>query len=105
MLLKLLNKNSLIIGLLSGLIIFRAAATMAETLEDAWNVAIDNNHLIKSAKADTSASEQQLYSAQGQRLPELNVGTGYILSLVKRRRPRQVLAVRAVNLTRLKPGV
>ncbi len=77
MLLKLLNKNSLIIGLLSGLIIFRAGATMAETLEDAWNIAVDNNHQIKSAQANTSASEQQLYSAQGQRLPELNVGTGY----------------------------
>jgi len=46
-------------------------------LEDAWSIAVDNNHQIKSAKADTSASEQQLYSAKGQRLPELNVGTGY----------------------------
>ena len=77
MLLKLLNKNSLIIALLSGLIIFRAAATMAETLEDAWSIAVNNNHQIKAAQANTSASEQQLYSAQGQRLPELNVGTGY----------------------------
>ena len=73
----LLNKQGLKIGLLSSLLIFPATATMAETLEDAWNIAIDNNHQIKSAKADTSASEQQLYSAQGQRLPELNVGTGY----------------------------
>ncbi len=73
----LLNKHRLIIGLLSGLLIFPATATMAETLEDAWSIAVDNNHQIKSAKADTSASEQQLYSAQGQRLPELNVGSGY----------------------------
>ena len=73
----LLNKHGLIIGLLSGLMIFPATAPMAETLEDAWNIAIDANHQIKSAKADTSASEQQLYSAQGQRLPELNVGSGY----------------------------
>jgi outer membrane protein TolC len=72
-----LNKNKLIIGLISGLMIFPAAATMAETLEDAWSIAVDNNHQIKSAKADTSASEQQLYSAKGQRLPELNVGSGY----------------------------
>ena len=72
-----LNKHGLIIGLLSGLMVFSAAATMAETLEEAWNIAIDNNHQIKSAKADTSASEQQLYSAEGQRLPELNIGTGY----------------------------
>jgi outer membrane protein TolC len=73
----LLNKHRLIIGLLSGLLIFPAASAMAETLEDAWSAAVDNNHQIKSAKADTSASEQQLYSAQGQRLPELNVGSGY----------------------------
>lgn len=49
----------------------------AETLEDAWDSAINNNHRIKSAKADTSASEQQLQSAQGQRLPDLNVSSGY----------------------------
>ena len=73
----LLNQHSLITGLLSGLMIFSAAPTLAETLEDAWNSAVDNNHQIKSAKADTSASEQQLYSAKGQRLPELNVGSGY----------------------------
>ncbi len=72
-----LNKHRLIIGLLSGLFIFTTTASMAETLEDAWAIAVDNNHQIKSAKADTSASEQQLYSAQGQRLPELNVGSGY----------------------------
>lgn len=73
----LLNKHRLIIGLLSGLLIFPATSAMAETLEDAWSAAVDNNHQIKSAKADTSASEQQLYSAQGQRLPELNVESGY----------------------------
>jgi outer membrane protein TolC len=73
----LLNKHRLIIGLLSSLLIFPATSAMAETLEDAWSAAVDNNHQIKSAKADTSASEQQLYSAQGQRLPELNVGSGY----------------------------
>jgi outer membrane protein len=73
----LLNKHRLIIGLLSGLLIFPATSAMAETLEDAWSAAVDNNHQIKSAKADTSASEQQLYSAQGQRLPELNVASGY----------------------------
>ncbi len=57
--------------------VFVATAASAETLEDAWNSAINNNHQIKSAKADTSASEQQLHSAQGQRLPDLNVSSGY----------------------------
>lgn len=71
------NEHALIICLLSGLMLFAAGNVAAETLEDAWNIAIDNNHQIKSAKADTSASEQQVYSARGQRLPELNVNTGY----------------------------
>ena len=57
--------------------VFTATETLAETLEDAWNSAIDNNHQIKSAKADTSASEQQLHSAKGQRLPSFNVSSGY----------------------------
>jgi outer membrane protein TolC len=56
---------------------FMSPASLAETLEAAWTVALENNHQIKSAKADTSASEQQLQSAQGQQLPELNVSTGY----------------------------
>ena len=50
---------------------------MAETLEAAWATALEHNHQIKAAKANTSASEQQLQSAQGQQLPELNVSTGY----------------------------
>jgi outer membrane protein TolC len=72
-----LDKHELIITLLVGLIVFNVSATNAETLEDAWNIAIDNNHQIKSAKANTSASEQDLYSAKGQRLPELNIDSGY----------------------------
>jgi len=73
----LMNRNRLITGLISVLTVFTATEAFAETLEDAWNSAINNNHQIKSAKADTSASEQQLHSAQGQRLPDLNVSSGY----------------------------
>ncbi|MFZ2406752.1 MAG: TolC family protein [Methylobacter sp.] len=63
---------------LAGLLMFLAVtAASAETLEDAWDSAINNNHQIKSAKADTGASEQQLQSAKGQRLPDLNVSSGY----------------------------
>lgn len=56
---------------------FLPHASVAETLEAAWAIALENNHQIKASKEDTSASEQQLYSAQGQQLPELNVSTGY----------------------------
>ena len=73
----LMNKNCLITGLMSVLMVFSAKNAWAETLEDAWNNTLNNNHQIKSAKADTSASEQQLHSAEGQRLPNLNVSSGY----------------------------
>ena len=63
--------------LIGALMFLVATGASAETLEDAWNSAINNNHQIKSAKADTSASEQQLHSAEGQRLPDLNVSSGY----------------------------
>lgn len=49
----------------------------AETLEAAWTVALENNHQIKSYEANTSASEQQLQSVQGLRLPDITVSTGY----------------------------
>jgi outer membrane protein TolC len=50
---------------------------MAETLEAAWATALEHNHQIKAAQANTTASEQQLQSVRGQQLPELNVSTGY----------------------------
>lgn len=49
----------------------------AETLEQAWQQAIEHNYRLKSAKAQTQASQQQLYSAQGQRLPKLNISGSY----------------------------
>ncbi len=70
----MLTVKKYLIGMLMA---FSATGAGAETLEDAWGMAINNNHRIKSAKADTSASEQQLQSAQGQRLPDLNVSSGY----------------------------
>ncbi len=72
-----MNKNGLITGLMSVLTLFGATQAWAETLEDAWASAINNNHQIKSAKADTKTSEQQLHSAEGQRLPDFNVSSGY----------------------------
>ncbi|MDO8939054.1 MAG: TolC family protein [Methylicorpusculum sp.] len=71
------SKPGLRISLLGGLLLIPVASTSAETLEEAWDIAIENNHQIKAAQADTTATEQNLFSAQGQRLPELNIGTGY----------------------------
>jgi outer membrane protein len=73
----LINKNNLYSSLISVLMGVYAPVVSAETLEQAWSSAIDNNHQIKAAKTDTAAAEEQLDSAQGQRLPELNVSSGY----------------------------
>lgn len=49
----------------------------AETLEQVFAEALNKNQLIHAAKADTQASEQQLFAAEGQYLPKLSVSTGY----------------------------
>lgn len=49
----------------------------AETLEQAWNTAIENNHKIKAAQANTGVYDEQLYAAEGQRLPSANLNAGY----------------------------
>lgn len=54
-----------------------ATTTQAETLEDSWTAALNANHQIKAAQANTDVSKEQLQAAQGQNLPELNVGTSY----------------------------
>ncbi|MBF6648698.1 TolC family protein [Methylobacter sp. BlB1] len=73
----MLTNNKPLCASLISVLVTTAPAVSAETLEEAWNSAIDNNHQIKAAKIDTSAAEEQLNSAKGQRLPELNVSSGY----------------------------
>ncbi|MDD5227942.1 MAG: TolC family protein [Methylococcales bacterium] len=54
-----------------------ATTVHAETLEEAWTAALNTNHQIKTAQANTDVSQEQLQAAEGQNLPDLNVGTGY----------------------------
>ncbi len=49
----------------------------AENLDDAWVAALNSNHQIKAAQANTDVSQEQLQAVEGQNLPDLNVGTGY----------------------------
>jgi len=49
----------------------------AETLVQAFAEAINNNQRIVAAQADSQVAEQQLFAAQGQRHPQLNISTGY----------------------------
>ena len=54
-----------------------ATTVQAETLDEAWTAALNANHQIKAAQVNTDVSQEQLQAAQGQNLPELNVGTSY----------------------------
>jgi outer membrane protein TolC len=51
--------------------------TQAETLEQAWNQAFNANHSIRAANAQTQAADQELYAAEGQNLPSINIDTSY----------------------------
>ena len=54
-----------------------ATTAQAENLDDAWTAALNTNHQIKAAQANIDVSQEQLQAAEGQNLPDLNVGTGY----------------------------
>jgi len=49
----------------------------AETLEEVFAVALTHNQRIVAAKTNTLAFEQQVFAAQGQRLPQVNLKGGY----------------------------
>jgi len=59
------------------LFLFSKQVTGAETLEQVFTDALNKNQLIHAAKADTQATEQQLFAAEGQYLPKLSVSSGY----------------------------
>ncbi|MBW6453043.1 MAG: TolC family protein, partial [Methyloprofundus sp.] len=68
-----INKKS--IGLL--VLFFIKQGLAAETLEQAFAEAVNKNQRISAAKANSQAAEQQIFAAQGQRMPQLNVSGGY----------------------------
>jgi outer membrane protein TolC len=72
-----IKKTTLFLYLIGFSLVSVAPFVGAETLEQAFNVAIENNHRIKAAKADTSVYDQQLYAAEGLRLPSVNLSSGY----------------------------
>lgn len=49
----------------------------AETLEEAWAVALNSNHQIKAAQANIDFSQEELNAAQGAYLPQFNVNSSY----------------------------
>ncbi len=51
----------------------------AETLEQAWAIALEVNHGLKAVKENSAAAEHQLEAAKSTRLPGLSVGAGYTI--------------------------
>ncbi len=56
---------------------FTKSGFAAETLEQAFTEAVNKNQRIFAAQASSQAAEQQIFAAQGQRLPQFNVSGGY----------------------------
>jgi len=69
----IINKS----GLLLVALIYSQAAIAEETLQQAFAEALHQNQRILAAKANSQAAEQQLFAAEGQYLPQLNVRGGY----------------------------
>jgi outer membrane protein TolC len=55
-----------------------AAPGLAETLEQAWEIGLKVDHLIKAAGEETNSKAAQLAAAKGKRLPTVNLGAGYL---------------------------
>jgi len=49
----------------------------AETLEQVFTTALTNNQSLMASRSYTKAAEQNVYSAKGQRLPQLTASAGY----------------------------
>ena len=60
------------------LLLFISGSGFAETLQEAWDVGLKVDHLIKAAGEDTNSKQAQLKAAKGKRLPTLNLGAGYL---------------------------
>ena len=55
-----------------------SGTSFAETLEQAWEIGLKVDHLIKAAGEETNSKQAQLAAAKGQRLPTVNIGGGYL---------------------------
>jgi outer membrane protein TolC len=55
-----------------------AAQTSAETLQQAWDIALNADHGLKASRDTTAAARSQLAAAKAARLPSLNVDADYL---------------------------
>ncbi len=72
-----MKKIFLVVNIILCLLFF-AGGSFAETLEQAWEIGLKVDHLIKAAGEDTNAKVAQLAATKGLRLPTVNLGAGYL---------------------------
>ena len=53
--------------------------SFGETLEEAWKIGLETDHLLKAAGQDTISRQAELDAAKGKRLPTLNIEAGYTI--------------------------
>ncbi len=53
--------------------------SFGETLEKAWEIGLETDHLLKAAGQNTISRQAELNAAKGRRLPTLNIGAGYTI--------------------------
>ncbi len=72
-------KNAYLLSILHGVLLSLAIASSGggETLEEAWKIGLETDHLLKAAAENSVASQAELDAAKGGRLPTLNIGAGY----------------------------
>jgi len=72
-------KYSYFLSLSHGVLFSLAIACpgIGETLEEAWKIGLETDHLLKAATENTIASQAELDATKGGRLPTLNIGVGY----------------------------
>ncbi|KPK44170.1 MAG: hypothetical protein AMK74_05620 [Nitrospira bacterium SM23_35] len=54
-------------------------AAYAETLEDAWNIALASDHRLQASRMNVESSKQTLSAAKAARYPALSLESGYTL--------------------------
>jgi len=59
------------------LLIVTTTDAFAETLQQAWDVALEVDHSLKAVRENTAAAAQQLESAKATRLPGVSLEAGY----------------------------
>jgi outer membrane protein TolC len=76
-----INTKLLLMTVLFTFLSFSRASlpVFAETMEDAWKVALSSNHQIQASQRNTFSSQLYLEAAKSARIPSLTLESGYTI--------------------------